>query len=165
MGLLDSVLGAVMNNSNASSGEGGLGSLIGMVTNNPQVMQAITGLLGNDGEHGGLGGLIAKFQQAGLGEVVGSWVGKGENLPVSADQISSVLDVLEKDRAQRSSAYWFGPQLGHADIAVAVCIRFVMDAHPGVIALGGYPALQEHAARLEALPVFQQIQQPFRPSA
>lgn len=91
MGLLDSVLGAVMNNSNASSGEGGLGSLIGMVTNNPQVMQAITGLLGNDGEHGGLGGLIAKFQQAGLGEVVGSWVGKGENLPVSADQISSVL--------------------------------------------------------------------------
>ena len=45
MGLLDSVLGAVMNNSNASSGEGGLGSLIGMVTNNPQVMQAITGLL------------------------------------------------------------------------------------------------------------------------
>jgi uncharacterized protein YidB (DUF937 family) len=94
MGLLDSVLGAVMNNSNSqqgAAGAGGFGSLIGMVASNPQMLQAITGMLGNDGEHGGLGGLIGKFQQAGLGDVVGSWVGKGENQPISGDQLSSVL--------------------------------------------------------------------------
>ena len=49
------------------------------------------GLLANDGAQGGLGGLVEKFNQAGLGEVVGSWIGKGENLPVSADQIREVL--------------------------------------------------------------------------
>ena len=41
---------------------------------------------------GGLSGLIASFQKGGLGEIVSSWVGKGENLPVSADQLGSVLD-------------------------------------------------------------------------
>ncbi|RXZ43968.1 YidB family protein [Crenobacter cavernae] len=41
--------------------------------------------------NGGLSGLVEKFQQGGLSEVVGSWVGTGENLPVSAEQIQSVL--------------------------------------------------------------------------
>ena len=38
------------------------------------------------------GGLIASFQQGGLSEIVASWVGTGQNLPVSADQLGSVLD-------------------------------------------------------------------------
>jgi uncharacterized protein YidB (DUF937 family) len=42
-------------------------------------------------EHGGLSGLIEKFKEGGLGEQAASWVGKGENLPISPDQISSVL--------------------------------------------------------------------------
>ncbi|MES1986933.1 MAG: YidB family protein, partial [Pseudomonadota bacterium] len=32
-----------------------------------------------------------KFKQGGLGELATSWVGTGENLPISAEQISSVL--------------------------------------------------------------------------
>ena len=40
---------------------------------------------------GGLEGIVAKFQQGGMGEVVQSWVGTGSNLPISADQIQSVL--------------------------------------------------------------------------
>lgn len=40
----------------------------------------------------GLSGLIASFQQGGLGEIVASWIGKGQNLPVSADQLGRVLD-------------------------------------------------------------------------
>jgi uncharacterized protein YidB (DUF937 family) len=40
---------------------------------------------------GGLNGLAEKFNQAGLGNVIGSWIGHGENLPISADQIASVL--------------------------------------------------------------------------
>jgi uncharacterized protein YidB (DUF937 family) len=40
---------------------------------------------------GGLGGLMEKFGQNGLGEVASSWVGKGANLNVSPEQISQVL--------------------------------------------------------------------------
>ena len=47
--------------------------------------------LDKDGEHGGLDGLIARFNEAGLGDVVGSWIGKGSNLPISAEQLSAVL--------------------------------------------------------------------------
>lgn len=40
---------------------------------------------------GGLEGIVAKFQQGGMGEVVQSWVGTSGNLPISAEQIQSVL--------------------------------------------------------------------------
>ena len=93
MGLLDSVLGSVMRDqqqAGASNG-GGLASLISLVANNPQLMQALTGLLSNDGRQGGLTGLIAKFQQAGLGDVIGSWVGSGQNQAVSGEQLTNVL--------------------------------------------------------------------------
>lgn len=78
-------------------------------------------------------------------------------------QISGVLAVLEADRAGRSSAYWFGETLGHADIAVAAVLRALSEAHPGLIEIADYPALAAHAARLEAMPVFQTIMQPFIP--
>ena len=37
------------------------------------------------GSQGGLGDLIAEFQQADLGDTVGSWVGSGQNQPVSGE--------------------------------------------------------------------------------
>lgn len=40
---------------------------------------------------GGVGGIAEKFGQAGLGDVVGSWIGQGANAGVSADQIAAVL--------------------------------------------------------------------------
>jgi glutathione S-transferase len=80
-------------------------------------------------------------------------------------QISGVLTVLEADRAGRAGAYWFGERIGHADIAVAAALRFIAEAHPGLIALADFPKLAAHAARLEALPVFQRIAQPFIPPA
>ena len=40
---------------------------------------------------GGLDGLVQSFQQKGLGETVSSWVSTGQNLPITADQISHVL--------------------------------------------------------------------------
>lgn len=98
MGLFDSVLGAVMNGQQAQAGSGGglgglgnIGGLLNMVTSNPQLLQAIAGMLSNDGGQGGLGGLVAKFQQAGLGDVVSSWIGTGQNQNVSGDQLTSVL--------------------------------------------------------------------------
>lgn len=43
-------------------------------------------------EHtGGLGGLVSRLQEGGLAEQVASWVGTGENLPVSAEQLHSAL--------------------------------------------------------------------------
>ena len=76
-------------------------------------------------------------------------------------QIEAVLAVLDKDRAGRSGTYWFGERIGHADIAVAATLRFLGEAHAGLISLADFPALSVHAARLEALPVFQKIMQPF----
>jgi glutathione S-transferase len=78
-------------------------------------------------------------------------------------QMTAVLAALETDRAGRASDYWFGNRIGHADIAVAAVLRFVTEAHPSLISMGDFPALKAHAARLEALPVFQEIMQPFIP--
>ena len=40
---------------------------------------------------GGVGGLAEKFGHAGLGDVVGSWIGTGANAGISAEQIESVI--------------------------------------------------------------------------
>ena len=90
MGLFDSVMGAVLGGGNAQA-QGGLGGILGSLANNPQLLQAVSGMLANDGSHGGLGGLMERFQQAGLGDVIGSWVGSGENRAISGDQISQAL--------------------------------------------------------------------------
>lgn len=75
MGLFDSVLGAV---AGQMQQQGGLANLVG-------------GLLANNGELGGLAGLAEKFKQGGMGDLVNSWIGTGENLPISSEQISQVL--------------------------------------------------------------------------
>ncbi|HUL55559.1 MAG TPA: YidB family protein, partial [Usitatibacter sp.] len=40
---------------------------------------------------GGLEALIDNLHRKGLGDVVSSWVGTGQNLPVSADQLTRAL--------------------------------------------------------------------------
>jgi glutathione S-transferase len=76
-------------------------------------------------------------------------------------QIGTTLAALEAARAKSQSDYWFGERIGHADIVVAAALRFIAEAHGRVIALADYPALTAHAAKLEALAVFQKISQPF----
>lgn len=46
---------------------------------------------GAGGLLGGLGGLLEKFQQGGLGNVTNSWIGSGQNQPVSPNQVGSAL--------------------------------------------------------------------------
>jgi glutathione S-transferase len=77
-------------------------------------------------------------------------------------QIGGVLAVLEQQRAAVAAPYWFGDRIGHADIAVACALRFAGEAHPALFD-ARYPALQAHAARCEALPVFGEIVQPLAP--
>ena len=45
----------------------------------------------SDKEGGGLGGLVQSFQQKGLGDIISSWIGTGQNSPISADQIKEGL--------------------------------------------------------------------------
>lgn len=52
------------------------------------LMSTVMGLLGGQG---GLQNLISQFDAKGLGDVVGSWVGTGQNKSISADQIQNVL--------------------------------------------------------------------------
>jgi len=46
---------------------------------------------------GGLGGLLDRFQQNGLGDVVNSWIGPGQNKAVTPGQLASTLgpDILK----------------------------------------------------------------------
>jgi uncharacterized protein YidB (DUF937 family) len=77
MGLLDGLL------------EGVAGKLLGGESTNP-----LLGMVGNllsGSQGGGLAGLIQSFNSKGLGDIVSSWVGTGENLPISGQQIQEVL--------------------------------------------------------------------------
>jgi uncharacterized protein YidB (DUF937 family) len=42
-------------------------------------------------QNGGLPGIISKLQNGGLAQQVGSWVGTGQNMPVSGSQLQEVL--------------------------------------------------------------------------
>ena len=75
MGLLDSILGGASGKTDAS---GEANPLIGI----------LGGLLA---QSGGLQGLASKFAQSGQGNAFKSWVGMGENQPVSSNQIQNVL--------------------------------------------------------------------------
>ncbi len=73
MGLFDNLAGAV------------LGKLGGEQGSMAQIAMELFN------QNGGLNGILEKLKDGGLAEQAASWVGKGENLTISADQISSVL--------------------------------------------------------------------------
>ena len=89
MGLLDSVIGAIAGGQGGAGQQGGgqsalINIVMGMLANKAGASQG-------GAAAGGLGDLMARFQQGGLGDVLGSWIGTGQNLPVSSDQLSNVL--------------------------------------------------------------------------
>lgn len=80
MGLFDQIAGQV------------LGSLAGGAQGSEQspLLQIVMSLIQNS--EGGLGGLLGRLGQAGLGEQVASWVGTGQNLPVTPEQLGQALE-------------------------------------------------------------------------
>jgi uncharacterized protein YidB (DUF937 family) len=99
MGLLDAALGML---GNAQQGSGDAqGNLV----------QAALGMLSQTQNGGGLQSLIAAFQNAGLGEVIASWVGTGQNLPISAEQIQQALGGGHLNQLAEASG------LSHSDTA------------------------------------------------
>lgn len=76
MGLLDSLTGLL-----SSQSEDGT----------PAVMSLLNMLIGDRGQEGGLGAIIGQLQSSGLGDQVASWLGSGDNLPVSGEQLQEAL--------------------------------------------------------------------------
>jgi uncharacterized protein YidB (DUF937 family) len=78
MSFLDAIVGTLQSHveNNTQAQENPLASVMGLL-NNPAI--------------GGLPGLMAKFSEQGLGGHVASWIGSGENLPISSEQLEAVL--------------------------------------------------------------------------
>ncbi|HEY3442372.1 MAG TPA: YidB family protein [Paludibaculum sp.] len=75
MGMLEDLAGNLLGGGNQGGGNSMVSSILELVNNQP----------------GGIAGLLEKFQQGGLGDVASSWIGTGQNLPISADQLQGVL--------------------------------------------------------------------------
>jgi uncharacterized protein YidB (DUF937 family) len=86
MGILDSL-------QNSPAFKNALGQLEGAVL--PVVLSEV---LGSGGGQGGLSAIVAKLQQTGFGDQVKSWIGNGQNLPITAEQLQQVLgsDVVKQ---------------------------------------------------------------------
>jgi len=78
MGLFDEVAGGLLKK--VFSGESAQAGLLEVVTD-----------LLKGSESGGLEGLAQTFNEKGLGDIMSSWIGTGENLPISPEQIREVL--------------------------------------------------------------------------
>jgi uncharacterized protein YidB (DUF937 family) len=82
------------------------GDLASLAAKNPQALAAITSLLSSRdtsvGGSSGLNGVIAAFQRKGLGDLMASWISRGPNPPLSANQVTDVLgsDVLKQFAAK-----------------------------------------------------------------
>ncbi len=79
MGLLDGLLGGLMGGGAAPGGT--------QQGQSPLMMMALQMIQQN----GGLPGIISKLQSGGMGQQVGSWVGTGQNAPITGSQLSEVL--------------------------------------------------------------------------
>ena len=130
---LDNVLGSVLGGLGGGRG-GQMGSLAGVL------LPAVVGLIAG----GGLQKLVGQFESHGLGAAAGSWVGKGENQPVSPAQVTQALghDAVAQVAAQTG--------LSHDDAASAISqvLPAVVDH---VTPDGAVPADHEVAGALDQL--------------
>lgn len=74
---------------------GELGGLATLAAKNPQLLAAAATLLSSKdssvGGTEGLAGLMGAFDKNGLGNIMASWVGSGQNESIGADQLAKVL--------------------------------------------------------------------------
>ncbi|MBP0440925.1 glutathione S-transferase family protein [Tianweitania sediminis] len=80
-------------------------------------------------------------------------------------QMLATLQVLEGERSAVAGSFWFGDRITHADIAATASLKHMQDSHPDLVSMSSFPALRRHADFFEAMPVFQEISQPFIPPA
>lgn len=65
-----------------------LGGALGSALGDKSGMMAVEALIN---QAGGIDGVIQKLNDAGLGETVNSWLGQGENKPISAAELQGAL--------------------------------------------------------------------------
>ena len=94
MGLLDGILGnAIGSMLGGNQGQSPLDAILGNVSRgssgggNP-LLQIVLSMLQ---QNGGLEGVIGKFREAGMGGQADSWVGTGQNMELSVDQLQQVF--------------------------------------------------------------------------
>ena len=66
----------------------------------------------------GLAGVVKQFQAGGLADQVKSWVGTGQNQPISADQLTNVLG--QDNVAKMSQKLGLSPQIVSAGLAAVL---------------------------------------------
>ncbi len=98
MGLLDNLAGAVMGKI-TGGGQGGMAQIAMDMFN----------------QNGGVAGLMEKFKAGGLAEQAASWIGTGENIAVSPEQISSVMG--DGAIADMAAKFGISPEALSAQIA------------------------------------------------
>ncbi|MFJ5161294.1 YidB family protein [Pantoea sp. NPDC088449] len=108
MGLLDDLVGSLRNNN--GSGQG----------NQLQQLMAIWNWVQ---EQGGVEVLLQKFQQGGLGQVLNTWIGSGNNQPVNSGEIQNALG---QDQLQ-SLADKLGTDVNGASGTLAALLPQVID--------------------------------------
>ena len=109
MGMLDQILGQL-------GGGMGAGSTGATGAQNESLWNMASSVVAN--HPGGLGGLLAQFQSAGLGQQADSWVSTGQNMPVSSDQITSALG--SGNIAAMAQKCGINPQLASAGLAALI---------------------------------------------
>jgi uncharacterized protein YidB (DUF937 family) len=89
-GGLGDILGQVLGGGAQRGGGGGMGDILGQVLGGGAA-QSGTGGMGDMGGMGGLGGLLEQLQRAGYGDQARSWVGTGQNAPISPEALEQVF--------------------------------------------------------------------------
>jgi uncharacterized protein YidB (DUF937 family) len=84
MSIINQILGAAI-----GSAVGGRASPNAALVN--MVLSMMSGQQASSGVQAGLGALIQQFAQAGLGNVANSWVGTGQNMPITPQQLQQVF--------------------------------------------------------------------------
>jgi len=98
MGLLDSILGGALGGGAGGQGNQGTAALVQLA------MQLLAGNAGQGGRSGGgLMEVLQQFQQAGLGSQADSWVGTGQNMPISPEQLMQVFGRGQVEQMAASS--------------------------------------------------------------
>jgi uncharacterized protein YidB (DUF937 family) len=118
MGLLDSLLSGMAGQSTGNAGGANpmLQMLLQMLASGQQGGGMSSGMsgagMGGLGGLGGLGALIEQFQRAGMGQQVDSWISSGQNMPITADQLSQVFGRGQLQEMAQSSGMDVGQLSG-----------------------------------------------------
>ena len=109
----------------------------------PQAAPVPTPPMGGSGDGGligGLGDLVSKFEKAGQGGTIGSWIGTGQNQPIQPGQLGSTLGQTTISDLARASG-----------ISEQELLNGLAQALPGVIdkltPRGRLPTAEELSAR------------------